>query len=107
MPNPHCPRGLKGGLRILVGMLVELISEGNATQPKAKLQFVNLPSSVVHQRSPLRDRTRTTGAWAGSNTRNLERDSAGRRCKGTVPKPRTARGGRRPRNPSILEDFPY
>jgi hypothetical protein len=39
IPNPYGPGGIEGGLSILVGMLVELVSEGNATQAEAKLRF--------------------------------------------------------------------
>jgi hypothetical protein len=96
IPNPYGPGGIEGRLSILVGMLVEFVSEGNATKAEAKLRFVDLPTSVIHQNLRCFARTRTTGERAGSNMRNLERDLT-----------RTSvQEGHRPRNPSILEDFP-
>jgi hypothetical protein len=49
------------------------VSAGNATQAEAKLRFVDLPTSVIHQNLRCFARTRTTGERAGSNMRNLER----------------------------------
>ena len=99
-PFPAFPPSVRLG--VLVGMLVELVSEGNATQAEAKLRFVDLPTSVIHQNLRCFARTRTTGERAGSNMRNLE----GTRGVGALPKPRIARRRHRPRNPPILEDFP-
>ena len=49
--NAHRPCAFEGCLGFLIGMLVELVAEGNATEAETEFRFEDLSRAVIHRES--------------------------------------------------------